>query len=214
MRFLIENGILKGYEPSSDKPETKLIIPEGVVEIDYNFQRCGKQYISEIEELYFPGTLKRINELSFNRLEKLRYISFNDQLEEIIGEAFGCCYSLKELRFPPNLKVIGDWAFQACPLGDLVIPDSVVDIGRQAFIGACRGNRVKLSKNVKRLNFGVFARNFDFILEVFGNVYISDGAFYNSRDIEILRHMVKGYDENGDPQEEIIRSVYRPVFSK
>ncbi|WOO37860.1 leucine-rich repeat domain-containing protein [Anaerocolumna sp. AGMB13020] len=88
----------------------------------------------------------------------LTKIAFPDSLEEISSSAFFECKQLKDLRFPKNLKTIGDGAFRACyKLTSIELPESITEIGEYAFF-LCSGIKtVKIKGNIKELAKGIFS---------------------------------------------------------
>jgi len=91
---------------------------------------------SSVRNLTLPYNLKSIPKVIFAdrgsepRLDSLTILS----AESIPDDAFGTIISrLKYLSLPPNLKRIGARAFYGCGNVDLVFPDSLIYIGKQAF---------------------------------------------------------------------------------
>ncbi|MBR0380896.1 MAG: leucine-rich repeat protein [Eubacterium sp.] len=60
-------------------------------------------------------------------------LTFPDSLEEIDVEAFSGIRSLTSVKFGRNLKKIGSYAFQACGITKIDLPDSLKVLGREAF---------------------------------------------------------------------------------
>ena len=88
-----------------------------------------------LEHLIFNKYLKKIGERAFQNTS-LKSLEFPDSLEEIGDYAFAGC-PLKSVVFPDKLKKIGVCAFRDCNniKGELVVPDSVLSIGKNAFKG-------------------------------------------------------------------------------
>lgn len=77
---------------------------------------------------------------------------------EAISDFACCCYSsITKVRLCEGLKEIGDYAFFYCEdLEDLVLPDSVLAIGKDSFYMSGLHD-VKLSANLKEIPSGCFA---------------------------------------------------------
>ena len=88
-----------------------------------------------LEHLIFNKYLKKIGKKAFQNTS-LKSLEFPDSLEEIGDYAFASC-PLKSVVFPDKLKKIGVCAFEDCNniKGELVVPDSVFSIGKNAFKG-------------------------------------------------------------------------------
>lgn len=56
-----------------------------------------------------------------------------ESVVRIAGRAFLNCNELTEVVLPEGLKHIEVWAFFGCPLSDVTVPNSVIDIGESAF---------------------------------------------------------------------------------
>lgn len=88
-------------------PVKSVILPEGVIKIDYSaFREC-----TSLEKITFPNSL-----------------------EIISSGAFWGCASLKDISLPQHLKWIGNNAFLGCKsIGTVVLPDSITYVGESVF---------------------------------------------------------------------------------
>ena len=143
-----------------------LVIPEGITCIEEGtFSGCRGFYGT----ITFPSTLTTIKRWAFDNCWNFTgTLRFPEGLETIEESAFAFCESFDEMIFPESLKEIGTHAFYSCyklkyPVfirgmtsipdymyydcsgftGDLVIPDTVKEIGACAFAG-CRNLKGKL----------------------------------------------------------------------
>ena len=105
-----------------------------------HLKRIGHEafdYCKKLEKLDFSHCtqLKTIGNGAFDGCEKLEKLDFSHcaQLKVIGNEAFDGCEKLNEVKLPSHLKRIGDKAFADCVLRNVVIPDSVEEIGTDAF---------------------------------------------------------------------------------
>ncbi|MBR3358593.1 MAG: leucine-rich repeat protein [Solobacterium sp.] len=120
---------MKGYQAVE-----KLIIPEGVTEIQAN----ALSY-SNIREIVLPSTLKIIGDYAFANCKNLKSVTIPEGVTEIRKSVFENS-GLEEIHLPGSLTVIADDAFCDCSdLKKFDIPriDSL-EIGRNAFLG-CKG---------------------------------------------------------------------------
>lgn len=108
--FVVHEGVLLDYPQTPENMEV-LIIPEGVTTIPFAFfsAYAGE---SSPQEIYCPDTLLTIED-----------------------EAFAECLKTKKIDLGNSLKTIGDYAFsgQYQNLEELIIPDSVTELGDGAF---------------------------------------------------------------------------------
>lgn len=124
--FEIYGTILAKYH-GKDRVVT---VPEGVTCIDQSaFYGCY-----EMEEVYLPKTLVRMER-----------------------SAFAECHNLRKVVICPGLDAIGDTAFENCQkLEEIELPLSLQYIGRMAFAKCISLRSIKIPKNVTRLSYGLF----------------------------------------------------------
>jgi len=129
----------KGY--TGEKPKGKIIIPDGITEIEDAtspsngaFKNC-----TEISSVKFPQTLTTIGWFAFLGCTGLTSISLPENLTTIDRGAFDGCTGLTSISLPANLTTIGDGAFLGCTgLTSLSLPANLTTIGGAAFAG-CTG---------------------------------------------------------------------------
>ncbi|MBR3358599.1 MAG: leucine-rich repeat protein [Solobacterium sp.] len=123
------NTALSGY-----KKVEKLIVPEGVVEI----QKFAFSY-SNLEEIVLPSTLKYIRYGAFYHCRNLKSITIPDGVEEIEESVFSMS-GLEEIHLPKHLQRIDRNAFGGCrELKKVDFPETdPLEIDRKAFVG-CTG---------------------------------------------------------------------------
>lgn len=114
-----------------DRSITEIEIPVGVTKVG-----TGAFYRASIEEVIVPEGVKKIEEF-----------------------AFGNCTSLKRITLPNTLTSISNDAFpyvgQASGMDEFIIPDSVISIGYNVFLGS-GAKKFVVSKNLKRIPEGTF----------------------------------------------------------
>lgn len=93
---------------------------------------CSINVRSTLTKINFQegSKLTKIQEYAFYKCIKLTGVDFTYCTELVsIGEyAFAECYSLKFVKFPSNLKIVDQFAFRDCSLGDVVVPACVETI--------------------------------------------------------------------------------------
>ncbi len=89
---------------------------------------------------------------------------------------------LTSITLPNSIETIGLNAFYATPLTQIVLLDSVVDIGDGAFENCKNLESVKLSKNTKYIGIYTFANTTITSIEIPNSVnYIHNKAFRNTK---------------------------------
>lgn len=107
-------------------------IPEGVETIaPYAF------FLSEVEEVYFPDSLKTMMSASFYYCKKLKKIDFGHGIEELgIGHdcrLFFGCDMLQEVDIPPQVRIIGESAFLGTEVNKVIFHEGLTQISDFAF---------------------------------------------------------------------------------
>lgn len=93
---------------------------------------------SGLRHLKLPAGFKHLGEGAFHNASIIT-ADLGESMVEIPEKAFELCYDLKEVKFPATLKRIGESAFHYCArnasrsMGVLKLPDSVEEIGKNAF---------------------------------------------------------------------------------
>ena len=155
LRFFAQGG-LNNYIDSNG--EISYVIPDNVVEINkYAFKETN------IVNITISKSTKTIGEEAFNKCTYLKSINGWDNVETISQGAFLSCINIEKISLPTNLKTISDMAFNSCTKMylDANIPNSVTEIGREAFAG-CKNLKcteedlvLKLG-NIKQINQSTF----------------------------------------------------------
>lgn len=122
-----------GEEAFSKNKKIKTInFPNTIITIgEEAFKSCTK-----LSQVTFSTGLKEIGEEAFEGCIKLMEVRFSPGLEIIREKAFALCIKLSGVDLPQGLLKIEDQAFQACPLEKIDIPNTVKFIGRRAFFSA------------------------------------------------------------------------------
>ena len=128
----------------TNKPDKSYQIPDGVESIQiYAFKNNRN-----LEEITMPDSVKKVGQAAFYGCKKLKYIHFSKNITDIPGTTdymddgvFEGCISLdKDIKFPPNLRHIGSFAFFGCQLTEINIPEGVEYIGEYAFASYAENN--------------------------------------------------------------------------
>lgn len=141
-------------------------IPEGVEEIARNAFKLGN-----LEEVYFPSTLKKVGDMAFFYCKNLKKVDFGTGLEMIGSNAekqcFASCDNLKSIIIPPQVTSIGSRVFENSAVNEICISEGLVSVSNNAFNG-CPIKTVKLPESLKKISedafFGtdtVIARRYD-----------------------------------------------------
>ena len=115
--------------------------------------------IGEAESIIIPEGITVIGESAFEGKKELSKVNFPTSIIEIERSAFRYCWNLP-IKFPKNLEVIGDYAFERCGRtkeSKIIIPAKVKKIGNYAFKSCSEVTSVKIGKSVTEIGQGAFA---------------------------------------------------------
>ena len=149
----------------------RINLPEGLVSIgNRSFYSCRFLELSE-----FPSTLKHIGRYAFggcynisvssfpdgietlgagifsfitSKNSPLKKFTLPDHLKEVPDSLFLYCYSLEEVHLPANVEKIGSGCFVSTNLKEIVLPETLKEIGERAFYSNTLLTHVTLPKGV------------------------------------------------------------------
>lgn len=133
--FQIENGCLTQYKGGGGD----VVLPEGIQEIGQDaFSHC-----TGLTGIYIPDGVVKIGLGAFHGCINLKRVSLPaETILEIGSFAFADCAGLTEIQIPWNVTKI-DSVFNYCAsLKHIVIPDLVIEICGNPFIGCTNLNRI------------------------------------------------------------------------
>ncbi|MDE6289238.1 MAG: leucine-rich repeat domain-containing protein, partial [Ureaplasma sp.] len=117
------------YSCSSLKSVNNLMNTKITIISEYLFYGCNN-----LESIYLPSNIETIESYSFYSCSKLKSISLPNKITSIGNYSFYRCLSLQEFNFPSELKSIGNYAFDTCSaLKNIVLPEKLNFIGNAAF---------------------------------------------------------------------------------
>lgn len=90
-------------------------------------------YEGNKKRVTIPNGVKKIAGSVFQNRTDITTVTFPSTLTEIGESAFENCSSLTAVSGANKLEVIRDKAFNGCPIAEIQIPETVVEIGRDAF---------------------------------------------------------------------------------
>ena len=85
------------------------------------------------ESIETPESLETIGDSAFCQCYSLKKVKLNEGLKEICEGAFSDCIYLREVNIPSTVTVLNDKVFNNTNISKLVIPESVAEIGKNAF---------------------------------------------------------------------------------
>ncbi len=158
--YLIEDGerVVLTYNGSAEK----VIVPEGVTEIDMMWMSENAKALSTIRALVLPSTLKKLpyalcaymtnleavyihdntvndnmnDEYVFDHCYMLKYVHLPESFTEIPAYFFNHAKSLTAVHIPGNVTYIGEAAFNSTSVSEMVFSPKVTGIGNGAFLGS------------------------------------------------------------------------------
>lgn len=94
---------------------------------------------------------------AFKECNRLREITFSDNLEKIGEDAFSSCAMLSSIKIPDTLYEIGEGAFEKTAIRNFVFPSSVDNVPSRCFMDNSALESVELGVNVFSLGILSFA---------------------------------------------------------
>ncbi len=127
----------------------------------------------------------RIDYLNF--MDNIKKVEIGDEVTAVCEMAFHDCKKLRSVTLGKGVKKIGSYAFEDTGIQEIVIPDSVTEIGERAFDG-CVLFEVEFGKGLKKIDdyaMGKIVQK-EIVLPQ-GLEYIGEGAFShdNFESVEI-----------------------------
>lgn len=116
----------------------EITLPETLEEIGDHAFIGGAPSGEGLKSIVLPASVKSFG-LGFRHSGLLSVDLSNLDIEEIPERAFDCCYELRQVIFPKNLKKIGREAFTCCGasqgrfLNEVILPNSVETIEEYSF---------------------------------------------------------------------------------
>lgn len=113
---------------------------------------------NEDRDLYIPGIINTIQDMSFSREYCINKVVIGDGVEWIGNSAFSNS-SIASVSIPSTVKYIGNMSFYRCKhMNEISIKNGVEHIGNNAFSGAMI-NKVKFGSKLRRVGNKVFYRS-------------------------------------------------------
>lgn len=126
-------------------------IPAGVREITGCFSGC-----TSLESIVLPAGLTVVGDEAFADCSALAFCRTGQGVTHLGKSSFARCTALPGVPLSLNLSSIGDQCFENCAFDRVVLPESVLSIGRRAFAGNLVLGTVRLPTRLAELD-GVFA---------------------------------------------------------
>ena len=152
------------------------------------FKGCDKLAFTKEEPLDLSGVTE-LGASAFSGCEQLRYVTLGEGLEDIPANAFNNC-GLRDIEIPSGVKTIGESAFASngfSEAGELILPEGLITIEKQAFYRALNFNEETGFKSVTIPSTVTT---------------IGEKAFYNHRRMDTVT--VQGSDNGGQGDSQLV----------
>lgn len=126
-------------------------------------------YLNSIESEAFKGCcnltnvmlkateVERLEREAFSGCIQLKRVILNRGLKVIESEAFYNCRKLLNIELPDKLIAIGDRAFAKSGIGEIIIPESIQELGKGVFANCNNLKKVVLPRGLKSIDASCFA---------------------------------------------------------
>lgn len=178
---IYDKKVIKLIFCSKNNNIEKYTVPDTVKLIESN-AFCGNQYL---KELTVPGNVKTIDHYAFCGCERLEKLNITGSVNIIDQCAFKNCTALVSAEFNDGLESIKEDAFINTGLKKVVLPDTVKDIGANAFRDCQDLTEAVIPVSYEFLGTNAFSRNVDIIFTQAEGYAVYGGAVF-SDDMTVL----------------------------
>ena len=119
-------------------------IPENVVFVgEYAFWRC-----INLEMVKIKSKTCTLEKGVFRECIGLKHMTLPSEIKEIPNFAFHGCRNLEIIKLPKTISSIGNSAFSECGLKEIAIPDTVMTICSDQFVGSFFLTKIKYKSHI------------------------------------------------------------------
>ena len=130
----------------------EVVFPQTIGYIgEESFRGCKR-----LTTVKLPPSVQKIWPAAFRDCAGLRAVTLNEGLVTIDAYAFQGCASLRTIAFPSTVASIGSCAFVGTPLEAVELPDSLKELGREAFADCDSLETVSVGKRLAVLPYRAF----------------------------------------------------------
>lgn len=131
----------------------QLNLPDGLTSIGTS----AFAYCAALSQLKLPNGLARLGAQAFDMCRSLTNVTIPNSLASVPGGAFNDCSSLENVTLPNRLMSIGSSAFNGCRVMNVVIPQTVTNIGDWAFANCAYLTNITLPESLLNIGSWCFA---------------------------------------------------------
>ena len=130
---------------------TQINIPQSVTKMGFSaFNEC-----TLLETVNIPEAVTVIPDYCFSGCSTLKSIIIPNQVTQIDYGAFSGCFSLTSVQFSKNLVTIGAYAFFNTGLTAAYLPNTIKEIGVQAFFNCQKLKSIHLPEGLTQISDGL-----------------------------------------------------------
>ena len=177
------------------------------------FQGC-----SALEEVEFPASLQTIGSSAFSGCSALQAVEIQEGLLKIGSSAFRDCSALKSALLPDSLKEIGGYLFYSCPaLKEIQIPSGMTSIPDGMFY-QCAIETFEIPNTVTNIGvnafYGCVNLKAALVPDSVQEIGLAAWGACASLTTVVLPASIKGFPKNGFSSCPAIRDVTYPPIVK
>ena len=218
--YSVKDGLL-----CNETGDTLMLFPSGLQSDTYmlpeyitSINSKAFAYCNGIRKLCIPDSVTTLSEYAFAEMGSVEEIVLPDTLTILPGNVFRHSVNLQRIHFSANLKVIRDKAFSETGFTELVIPDSVEAVEKDAFTDM---------PSLEHLTFGGKTR-FCYIsgsssseedleyqdngIGLVGNTALTEITVPNENPYYTIREQAMVYDHDGTELYACSPGIVTPIF--
>lgn len=133
-------------------------IPAKEILLPHSLRTIGRGAFADsgITHLEIPDNVGEIGEYLCSDCSKLKSLTIGNSVPLVPQSAFSGCKKLNKVVFGKNLEMIDERAFQETSVADLVLPDTLHNIGNSAFSECDNLRSVVFNDNLYRISSRAF----------------------------------------------------------
>ena len=166
---------------------TKLLFKAGINPLDYltYIPDSYSSYNDYITTVTIPKHISEIGTFAFTGCYNLKKVKLHSKIKKIGRFAFASCYNLSSIELPAAILEIDDGTFASTGLEQIVLPEGIIKIHKEAFEGFKNLKEIRIPQSVTFIDASAFkdcSNNLKIYIpkHLKSSMYHSNRKLYNS----------------------------------